>query len=406
MSFLEARRARVAEAWALQDEIVLVPAGDPIAIPGTDEFYPFRAHPDHRYLADGNEPGRVLAYDARDGSWTLFAPRVPVDEIVWFGAVEEVGRPLAELDAFTGGRTTRALPRDKALTEAVAIARRTKDADELARMRRAAAATAAGFAEARRVIAPGKTELQVEAELEVSFLRGGGDRAAFDSIVAAGRNAAVLHHAPGATGIGEGEFVLVDAGAAFGGYSCDCTRVFVAGEPDADRAAVHRIVREAQRAAVARCRAGVEYVAIHQATARAMAEGLVALGVLRGAPESLVESGALALFFPHGLGHLIGLCTHDPAGYARGRTRSEHPGLRFLRADLPLAPGIVITVEPGLYFIPALLLDPAVRAKHAHEVDWARAESLLPLGGVRIEDTVHVTDGEPEVLTAAIPHEV
>jgi Xaa-Pro aminopeptidase len=148
---------------------------------------------------------------------------------------------------------------------------------------------------------------------------------------------------------------------------------------------------------------GVEFVEIHQQAARSMARGLVDLGVLIGEPAALVESGAMAIFYPHGLGHLIGLCTHDPAGYASGRTPSEQPGLRYLRADLPLEAGMVLTVEPGIYFIGALLHDRSLREQFAQSVNWDRAESLLPLGGVRIEDSVHVTEGDPEVLTAAIP---
>jgi Xaa-Pro aminopeptidase len=345
----------------------------------------------------------VLAYDARDSSWTLFAPRVPADEIVWHGDVEEVGRPVGELASFLDGRTTRTLTEDDTLTTAVAIARRTKDDDELARMRRAAAATAAGIAEAQRTLKPGMTELQLEAELEVGFLRAGAEHPAYDSIVASGRNAAVLHHSPTSTEIGEGEFVLIDAGGGVGGYACDCTRTLVAGKPSADQAAIYDAVLAAQTAAVAQCRVGVEFVEIHQQAARSMAQGLVDLGVLNGEPAALVESGAMAIFYPHGLGHLIGLCTHDPAGYASGRTPSEQPGLRYLRADLPLEAGMVLTVEPGIYFIGALLHDRSLREQFAQSVNWDRAESLLPLGGVRIEDSVHVTEGDPEVLTAAIP---
>jgi Xaa-Pro aminopeptidase len=406
MSFLEARRARVANAWALTDEIVQIHAGDPIAVPGTDQFYPFRARPDHRYLAESNEPGWVLAYDARDQAWTMFSPRVSVEDRVWHPAAEPVGKDIAELAAFLEGRTTRALQDDRTLTTAVEIARRRKDSEELTHLRKAAAATAAGFAAARAAAVAGKTELEVEAELEVSFLRGGGDYPAFDSIVATASNAAVLHAAPTTATIRDGDFVLIDAGAASGGYSCDCTRTTVVGEPTDDQRAVHAIVLAAQREAVAACRPGVEYVELHLAAARSMAAGLVEMGVLIGDPAALVESGAASLFFPHGLGHLIGLSTHDPAGYACGRERSEHLALRALRADLPLEAGMVLTIEPGMYFIEALLTDPERRAMHQNEVNWERAESLCPLGGVRIEDSVHVTDGDPEVLTMEISHDV
>ena len=406
MSFLDARRAQVAKTWALTDEIVLVPSGDPVPIPGTDEFYPFRAHPDHRYLADGHEPGHVLVYDAKDDTWTRFAPRPSADDRVWHSASEPVGRPLSELDAMFEGRSAMVLQEDATLTAAVTAARRIKDEEELTRLRAAAAATAEGFATARKFAKAGKTEFAVEAELEVGFLRGGGDRSAFDSIVAAGRNAAVLHAAPSTTKIAKGDFVLIDAGAAVGGYSCDCTRTFVVGDASDDHAAIHAIVLKAQQEAIAKCKPGVEYRDLHLGASKTMAKGLVKLGVLKGKAQDLVDSGAISLFFPHGLGHLIGLCTHDPGGYAAGRTRSEHFGLRYLRADLPLEAGMVVTIEPGLYFIEALLHDPERRAMHKDEVNWERADELLALGGVRIEDSVHVTDDGPEVLTEAIPHDV
>jgi Xaa-Pro aminopeptidase len=109
------------------------------------------------------------------------------------------------------------------------------------------------------------------------------------------------------------------------------------------------------------------------------------------------------MFFPHGLGHLIGLATHDVAGYLAGREPERRFGLEFLRTDLPLEPGHVVTIEPGIYFIRALLTDPERRERFRDDVAWDEVEGFLELGGVRIEDTVHVTEGEPEVLTAAIP---
>jgi Xaa-Pro aminopeptidase len=125
--------------------------------------------------------------------------------------------------------------------------------------------------------------------------------------------------------------------------------------------------------------------------------------VMRGGAESLVEQEAHGLFFPHGLGHMVGLGVRDGSGMLPGRTKDSRPSLRTLRMDLPLATGYVVTVEPGLYFIPALLNDPARRARFRECVNWPLAECHLALGGVRIEDNVLVTTGAPEVLTAAIP---
>ena len=119
--------------------------------------------------------------------------------------------------------------------------------------------------------------------------------------------------------------------------------------------------------------------------------------------ESLVERDTHALFFPHGVGHLIGLATHDVGGYLAGRERSDRPGLKFLRCDLPLEEGYVVTIEPGIYFVRALLQDPALREQHRDAVHWSRADEMLGFGGIRIEDDVAVTGNGPDVLTAMIP---
>ncbi|HJL98755.1 MAG TPA: M24 family metallopeptidase, partial [Acidimicrobiales bacterium] len=116
----------------------------------------------------------------------------------------------------------------------------------------------------------------------------------------------------------------------------------------------------------------------------------------------LVSSGAVALFYPHGLGHLIGLTVHDAGGYPAGREPSSHPQSRYLRTDRPLEAGMITSVEPGIYFIEALLADPAVRERFAEEVVWDAVEPLRGFGGIRIEDDIHVTDAEPEVLSEDI----
>jgi Xaa-Pro aminopeptidase len=270
-------------------------------------------------------------------------------------------------------------------------------------MRRAATATAAGFDALYEAARPGVTEHQLRAEIEAAFLKAGAERTAYDSIVAAGSNAAVLHFHPTHRAVETGDWVLVDAGGEVGGYACDVTRTFTVGPPSAFQQAVWDIVVDAQRTAVAECRPGEEYREIHTRSATRMAAGLIEIGVLRGRPEELVAEGTMALFFPHGIGHLIGLAVHDPGGYAPGRERSSHPGLRFLRTDRVLEAGMVVTIEPGIYFIEALLADPAQRARHGEAVDWAMVDEHLDIGGVRIEDTVVVAPDGGDALTEAIP---
>ncbi|MDQ4019935.1 MAG: M24 family metallopeptidase, partial [Actinomycetota bacterium] len=133
-----------------------------------------------------------------------------------------------------------------------------------------------------------------------------------------------------------------------------------------------------------------------------IAEGLVDFGLLRGEPESLVEQGAQAIFFPHGIGHMVGLGIRDAGEVLKGRPQREDEFPR-LRMDLPLLPGHVVTVEPGIYFVPALLHDPEFRRRHHDAVDWEQAERMVDFGGIRIEDNVLITDDGPDVLTADVP---
>jgi Xaa-Pro aminopeptidase len=406
--FLAERRRRAIERWQVDGDVVLVPAGEPITIPGRDFPYPFQVHPEHRWLADTDIAGAVLAYDGAADQWELFAPRPDVDDRIWHAAAPAVGRPLAELDDWLAERSDRVVHRlgddaEGPLSQALTELRLVKDEEELSRMRRAATATAAGFDALYEAARPGVTEHQLRADIEAAFLKAGAERTAYDSIVAAGSNAAVLHFHPTHRVVEAGDWVLVDAGAEVGGYACDVTRTFTVGPPSPFQQAVWDVVLDAQRTAVAECRPGEEYREIHTRSAVRMAGGLVEIGLLRGRPDALVADGVMALFFPHGVGHLIGLAVHDPGGYAPGRERSSHPGLRFLRTDRILEAGMVVTIEPGVYFIEALLADPAQRQRHGDTVDWAMVDEHLHIGGVRIEDTVLVTADGGDALTEAIP---
>jgi Xaa-Pro aminopeptidase len=278
-----------------------------------------------------------------------------------------------------------------------------KEPGELSLLRRGAAATAAGFARLRSLLAPGRTERSLQIELEAEFFRQGANRPGYGTIVGTGPNSAVLHFEPSGRRTAQGDFLLVDAGTEIDRYVTDVTRTYVIGEASAFQRDLHQVVQNAQERAIARCTVGAEWTALHLMTAVDLAEGLISLGILRGEASSLVEQEAHALFFPHGLGHMVGLGVRDASGLLPGRARDARPSLRTLRMDLPLAAGYVVTIEPGLYFIPALLNDPSRRARFAEAVNWSLVDRHLDLGGVRIEDNVLVTDQTPENLTAAIP---
>lgn len=416
-TYLEQRRERAAAAWALKDEVILVGAGEPVSIPGgQDQTYPFLAHAEYVWLADQETAGAVTAYDPSSG-WVDFVPVVTEAERVWEGKQQSPGTPLTELPAWLAARRGRpvvnlgaALPcaaaggaRTEELRAALSHARRPKDDVEMRRMRRAAAATVSGYEAATAAIRPGVSERAVQVELEAAFFRAGGRRTAYGSIVGFGSNAAVLHFEPGERVAKPGDVVLIDAGAEVERYACDVTRTYRVGGWDGFARDLYEMLLEVQVKAVDACRVGAEWRDIHLASATGIAAGLATLGLLRGTGEGLVEQDTHALFYPHGLGHLVGLGVRDASGYLPGRLRSTRPGLSMLRTDLPLQPGYVITVEPGVYFIRALLTSPANRQKHAKAVAWDRVDALLDFGGIRIEDNVHVTTGGPDVLTAAIP---
>ena len=418
-SYLQQRRERAASAWAPADDVILVGAGEPVSIPGgADQTYPFLAHTEYVWIADRETAGAVTAYDPREG-WTDFGPVVTEAERVWEGREQGPGVPLSELPAWLAARRGRPVvhlgsplaganggARTEALREALTHARRPKDEVEIARIRRAVAATVKGYEAAVAAIREGVTERAVQVEMESAFYRGGGTRTAYGSIVGFGSNAAVLHFEPGTRVAKKGDLVLIDAGAEVERYCADVTRTYRVGPWDGFARELYEMLLEVQVRAVASCRAGAEWRDIHLASATGIAGGLAKLGILKGTAEGLVEQDTHALFYPHGLGHLLGLGVRDASGYLPGRARSTRPGLSMLRTDLPLEPGYVITVEPGVYFIRALLASPANREKHAKTVAWDRVDGLLDFGGIRIEDDVLVTKGDPDILTAAIPKSI
>ncbi|MCA9568908.1 MAG: M24 family metallopeptidase, partial [Myxococcales bacterium] len=183
----------------------------------------------------------------------------------------------------------------------------------------------------------------------------------------------------------------------------------VSGRYTPRQRAAYDAVLAAQHASIAKCRAGVRYREVHDTSSLVLARFLADEGLITCSPEAAVETGAHALFFPHGVGHLLGMDVHDlenygdlPA-YPRGASRPDQFGTAFLRLDLPLEPGWVVTVEPGFYVVPAILHDPVLRERFAGQVDFGRAEGWLGFGGIRIEDDIAVTHGAPENLTAAVP---
>ncbi len=442
---LRQRRQRVAAAWLGTDidGPVLIPASLPIPIDGTDQFHEFHAHPEFQYLTGVAEPGAALAWEPDQG-WTLFAPSLSVEDLVWMSAPPSadelagetgIGRAVdrSELTDWLESRrgqglvllgsrdiearateygieawaTLEAVVNEEAterLGKALAELRRAKDSVELDRMTRAVDAAVEGHLAAQRLARHGLTERALQIEMEAEFFRQGGARTAYGSIVGSGPNSAILHGTPGERVMSDGELVLIDAGAEVQGYASDVTRTFpVSASFSPIQRELYNVVLAAQQEAIAAAGPGVEYKSLHLQASATIAQGLVDVGVLRGSLDELVAADAHALFFSHGLGHMLGLSTHDCGGYLEGRLPEDRFGLAYLRADLPLEPGYVVTVEPGIYFVPALLTDPARRERYAEMVDWDVVDGMLDFGGIRIEDDIRITADGCEVMSAALP---
>jgi len=267
-------------------------------------------------------------------------------------------------------------PAQYSLGDLIDELRMIKDDEEIAQIRRAASITVDGFRKALAVAAPGIGEWELEAVMDGAFRRAGADGAGYQTIVGGGKNAGVLHYVENRCTLNGGDLLLVDAGAEVGLYNADITRtVPVSGRFTGEQRAVYEVVEEARAAAVAAAYPGGTIGAVHEAAVTTITEGLVEMGVLEGPPETHAEEEEYKPFFPHQTSHWLGLDVHDPGDYARdGRSRT-------------LEPGMVFTVEPGLYF------------RSGSDAAAARFEGI----SVRIEDDVLVTSTGCDNLTRALP---
>ncbi|WP_421658001.1 aminopeptidase P family protein [Leptothermofonsia sp. ETS-13] len=438
---LKARRQRLAE---LVDFPVILWSGASSPRNFAANHFPFRASSHFLYFA--GLPLENAAIRLESGRLELFMDEPAPDTALWHGEspsrqaiAEQIGAdnayPTAYLKSMADGAGTipvqdavtrllqsRFLNRmlspstnlsgiDRQLAEAIASLRLSHDAAALAEICEAVSVTVeahqAGMAATRKA----KIESQVRAAIE-GVMMAYNATPAYSSIVTV--HGEVLHNDQYHHAIQPGDLILVDAGAETqSGWASDVTRTWAAtGRFSATQRAIYEVVLAAHDACIAAMQPGVEYRDIHLLAATVIAEGLIDLGILNGQPQDLVDRDAHALFFPHGVGHLLGLDVHDMedlgdlAGYAAGRVRSDRFGLNYLRLDRPLQPGMVVTIEPGFYQVPAILNDPERRAKYSDAVNWERLSDFSDVRGIRIEDDVLVTETGTEVLTAALPTEI
>jgi Xaa-Pro aminopeptidase len=412
------RRARLAAA--MQEGVAIIPTA-PERTRNRDAHYPYRFDSYFYYLTGFREPAAALVIVAGVAPKSiLFCRDKDSEREIWEGFRHgpeaaraafgfDEAHPVAELDARmpdliadrdalychlgadatwdarvtgwinqvrdrvrTGVAAPRAVKDVHALLDEMRL---IKGPEELAVMRRAAAISAGAHRRAMRAARPGRAEYEIEAELLHEFRRRGAQAPAYTPIVASGERACVLHYVQNDGVLGDGELLLIDAGCELDGYASDLTRTFpVNGRFSGPQREIHELVLAAQAAAIAAVRPGAPWDAPHRAAVNVIAQGLIDLKLLSGGLSEAVETEAYKKFYMHRTGHWLGLDVHDAGDYKlQGGWRA-------------LAPGMVLTVEPGCYIRPG-------------EGVPARFAGI----GVRIEDDVLVTDAGAEVLTRDAP---
>ncbi len=291
------------------------------------------------------------------------------------------------------------------LPEALTHCRVFKTDKELDQIREAARINNVAHREVIKALKPGIYEYELKAVFDYYQIKNGLQQAAYTGIFGSGPNSAIMHYVDNKRKIKDGELCLIDAGFEYQGYASDFTRTYpVSGSFAPIQSAVYESVLEAQKQVIEMIEPGVEMETIHVHAARTMMQGLKEADIVRGSVDDLIENDIFALFFPHGLGHFLGLDTHDVGGYPKGVDKIDRPGLKYLRTRRSLQPGMVVTVEPGLYFIPALLKPALDDEKTIPFLNKEKIASHLDFGGIRIEDNIIVTKEGCENL-ADVPKE-
>ncbi|MEK9626604.1 MAG: aminopeptidase P N-terminal domain-containing protein [Gammaproteobacteria bacterium] len=403
------------------DGIAVIPSA-PISTRNGDVHYRYRADSDFFYLTGFNEPEAVavLAPGRKGGEFLMFCRERDAAQEMWDGdragldgavshfkaddafPIEDMEDILPNLlenrskvycnlgrypdfdkellnwvnDTRTRKRSGITVPGELVdLGYFLHESRLIKRAPELKIMRKAAAISAEAHRRAMVQCKPGLFEYEIEAELEYAFRKGGAQYPAYPSIVAAGANACVLHYIQNSDRLRKGDLLLIDAGAEIDCYCADITRTFpVSGKFSGRQRAVYDIVLEAQLAAIDRVKPGADFNAPHEAAVRTIAAGLKDLNLLKGSLDSIIERGSYRKFFVHRTSHWLGMDVHDVGEY------------RVNGAWRMLEPGMVLTIEPGIY----------IPAKRGYPKEWQGI-------GIRIEDDVLVTRNAPEVLTDEAP---
>ncbi|MEX0944582.1 MAG: aminopeptidase P family protein [Balneolaceae bacterium] len=419
-----------------QDGLIYLRGAETMYRYNTDYEIPFRQESNFWYLTGIGEPDYHTVIVIKTGEYFLFCPKRDAQYAVWHGRIkqqdeiQELYQPdhlhfdqelLTVLNNLnpsliycldeSQAEYLEDLNRDfvvdtETLTDALTYCRSIKTENELEKMRTAAKINNSAHLEVMKAIKPGMFEYQTKAIYDYFQKRNGLLQPAYSGIHASGENSAILHYTGSDRLIADGELFLIDAGFEYEGYASDVTRTYpVKGRFSGDQAAIYQIVLDALNKTIEMVKPGVNMEDLHLAACQIILNGLKQIGIVKGEVHEMMENNVFALFFPHGLGHFLGLDTHDVGGYPKGVDRIDRPGIRFLRVRRELEAGMVVTIEPGIYFIPALLKPAINSGEYARFLNADRIESLYHFGGIRIEDNLIVTETGYENLTD-VPKEI
>jgi Xaa-Pro aminopeptidase len=439
--FVNNLRSRREKLAFFSDIPAILWSGSPLARNFPANIFPFRASSHFLYFAGLPLTNAAICLEA--GRLELYCDEPPPEATLWHGKTldrstiaEIIGAdaayPLKELRTKTHNAATISLfdvrtyqeqchllnrplaPAhnltgiDLILAKAIITLRSRHDELALSELRQAAAVSVKAHLAGMKATREAKTEAEIRGAMEGAIIAH-NFTCAYNSIVTI--YGEVLHNESYHHQLQADDLLLADVGAETPhGWAADITRTWaISGKFSPTQRDIYNLVLAAHDACISKMRPGVEYREIHLLAAMVITEGLLDLGILSGNPEDLVDRDAHALFFPHGIGHLLGLDVHDMedlgdlAGYASGRKRSDRFGLGYLRLDRLLQSGMLVTIEPGFYQVPAILENPELRLRYKDVVNWERLAQFKDVRGIRIEDDVLITESGTEVLTAELP---
>lgn len=395
-----------------------------------DSEAPFRQRRFFFYLSGCLLSDSYLTYDISSDKLTLFIPPIEPDEVIWSGlpmSVEEakekydvddvkttdqVNSHLASTET-SSQSTIYAIPEQVSddttflsyktknfdlLKVAIETCRVTKSDYEIALIRKANAISTTAHVNVMKAASKAKNEAELEAIFLKSCIERQAKHQAYHSIVAAGENGATLHYVKNDSDISNQNLMLLDAGCEVDCYASDITRTFpLSGDFTEESLAIYKIVLDMQHQCIDALKAGVFWDSIHELAHKIAIDGLLKLGLLKGSPEEILKARTSVAFFPHGLGHYLGMDTHDTGGNANYKDKDTM--FRYLRVRGNLPARSIITVEPGIYFC-RFIIEPYLKdEQQAKFIDEKVLEKYWSVGGVRIEDNILITDDGYENLT-------